>query len=157
MAVDPADITPALVEVAAHINHRTRVGFSAGVPSGPGVTEAGTFNAHTVPTATQATAQIARSARYVARELGRPGVEWDGALEDDAKDVVALHAALALEAGFSGDGSAVESVIISLEKRVETELESLLKAAQGNNVGGWRIKSLRMVTSQEILDAEEEA
>lgn len=88
MALD--DLKPTVEEVAAHIRARTRV---------PGGTEAGTFNEQTRPTQEQAEAIIATSARTVANLIGTDA-PCNDELTDQSKGVVALRAAMAIEASY---------------------------------------------------------
>lgn len=153
--VDPADITPDLPRVGRIILPRTREKlFSGGSGGGQPV---GTFTDHTVPTGTIASEYIDDAARSVALLLGNPGTAWDGNLEESAKDVVAHLAARDIEQAHGSDGSTVSEVASNLTARYLEMKNALIETARNNQTGGWRMSSIRMVTSQAVLDAEAEA
>lgn len=148
--VVPADITPTLDRVGRIILPRTRENRLAG-GSGDVV---GTFTEHTVPVGDVAESYVTDAAVEVALKLGVPGTSWTGNLEEAAKGVVALLAARDIENAYGSEGSSISEVSENLTARYLSALESLIATAKNNQTGGWRMSSIRMVTSQAVLDAE---
>ncbi|EHN09417.1 hypothetical protein PAI11_37510 [Patulibacter medicamentivorans] len=139
MAITPAAITPELNAVGGRIRNRTLDSLGR---------ELGTFTGDTRPTDAEARTCIDTAARYVARELGKPGTTWDGDLLEDAKDAVASRAALLIETSYYADGSRPDNDIADQLGRIaREELDSLKTTARDNQIGGERIRSIRIVSA----------
>jgi hypothetical protein len=151
--VDPADITPTLEQVAAHIHTRTRADADG---LGAGTVELGTFTEATVPTATQAAERTQYAARRVALLLGDVGTAWTGDLEASAVDVVSIYAAYLIETSFYSDTAQADESLPRLAATWMEARDALIATAKNNQTGGKRFGSIRMVTSQAVLDAEAE-
>jgi hypothetical protein len=135
MAIDPADIQPALEGVGARIKGYTR-DLDGNL--------LGTFTAETAPTAEEAQAEVLRAARYVAQEVGSPSVEWTEKLIESSRDAVAARAALLIASGSYGDGSATdETRVDQLGRIAREELKALKVASRDNRSGGRRFHSIR--------------
>jgi hypothetical protein len=151
--VAPADITPDLDRVGRIILPRTRENRLAGGSGGV----VGTFTEHTVPTGDIAEQYVADAALEVSLLLGKPGTTWDGDLEENAKGVVALLAARDIEHAYGSDGTTISEVASNLTARYLESKDALIQTAKNNQTGALRIRSIRVVPSQDILDEEAEA
>lgn len=133
-----ADITPTLEQVASYIRTLTR-GTSGG--------EQGTFNDQTRPDQAEATVIALRAARYVALQIGTPNTTWGADLLASATDAAANYAALQIATSFFDDGSeTIAALIDQLGRMSREQVTALVKTAQSNAPGGWRIHSIEQIT-----------
>lgn len=113
------DWTPTVAEVAAHIRARTKAA---------GGTEAGTFNDQTRPNQQQAEAMIANALRSVSGKLHAVEPCSDDLLAD-AKNAVALRAAMAIEASFYPEQvSTSRSNFSQLKSMYDDDVKALAEA-----------------------------
>lgn len=114
-----SDYTPTVDEVGAEILSRTVDQYG---------NQTGTFSASTTPTATQVTELIGKAADRVSLKIG---TDIPAALRQDAKDIVALRAAMMVEQTLFADQiTSNRSPYPVLLERYKAELADLQLAIQ---------------------------
>lgn len=114
-----SDFTPSVSEVGAELLSRTKDQYG---------NETGTFSGTTTPTDTQVEALISKAADRVSLKIG---TEVPAALRQDAKDIVALRAAMMVEQTLFADQiTSNRSPYPVLLERYKAELADLQLAIQ---------------------------